>query len=379
MPRNITARINRMQQRRSGMERWAALDESARISVLAKSLATEAWETRATSSQPYTRYALGAMQEVGPDSTRVSIETAERVGRQLHDGLLAGGRRVAFRLQGSVPLNVHIRGVSDVDLLTLDLGFVTYDTYGVVAQRAGYFASQETSLGRLLSLRAAAEPVLKNAYPKATVDTSGGKAIKLTGGSLARAVDVVPAHWYDTATWQASQREADRAVRILDKSVPMTLDNWPFLHIERVGSRCDQVLGGLRKGIRLAKNVKSDAEGDGTSIKLASFDIAGLIYHADQNALRAGFVHELAVLAEVQRWLDVLYFNTAHAQTLRTPDGSRAILDTPAKVEGLKALSVEFDDLLREVAREQRPSLPADVDLATCRQVVATTYVAGAA
>jgi hypothetical protein len=80
------------------------------------------------------------MQEVSPDYTRISIETAERVGRQLDAALTVTGLSVEFRLQGSVPLNVHIRGVSDVDLLNLDVGFLTYATIGVRSQQ-GYYTS----------------------------------------------------------------------------------------------------------------------------------------------------------------------------------------------------------------------------------------------
>jgi hypothetical protein len=40
---------------------------------------------------------------------------------------------------------------------------------------------------------------------------------------------------------------------------------------------------------------------------------------------------------------------------MRVSDGSRRIFDTNEKYEGLKKLSFEMDDLVREVAREQRP------------------------
>ena len=99
-----------------------ALDEIARFDAVAKSVEDESYQKRAPDA-PYTQYALGAMQEVGPEYTRISIEEAERVGKQLKSGLTAMGLTVDFRLQGSVPANIHIRGVSDVDLLTIDDAF----------------------------------------------------------------------------------------------------------------------------------------------------------------------------------------------------------------------------------------------------------------
>lgn len=380
MARDISKRLGRLLERRSGMDRFMALDETARADALTKSFAPERWQKRAATNKPYMRYALGAMQEVGPDQTRISLDTAERVGRQLNQGFIAAGRDVEFRLQGSVPLNVHIRRYSDVDLLTLDQNYRTYARGGVRAIRGFYSTpTSETGTQRLAKVRAEAERILRASYPAATVDTSGSKAINISGGSLARSVDVVPSHWFDTEEWQSSQQDADHAVTILDKSVPKTIDNWPFLHIEKVRQRCESTLGGVRKAIRLAKNVKSDAEADGAEIALPSFDVAGLMYHADRSLLLVGATYELAILAEAQRWLDYLYNNRAYAEGLRTPDNTRCIIDSPAKFDGLMKLSIELDDLLREVAKEQAPWLGADPSLADCRNVLLTVFIADAA
>lgn len=377
MARDINRRIDQLRARRLGTDRMGRLNEEARYGVLAKSLGQEAWQKRAM-AQTYTRYALGAMQEVDADYTRISIETAERVGRQLDAGLTAAGFWVEFRLQGSVPLNVHIRGVSDVDLLNLDISFLTYATYGSRGLAGLYTAaSNRTSIGVLSNLRREAEGILKDKYPAATVDTSGGKAISISGGSLARPVDVVPSHWHDTADYQQSNREHDRGVTILDKKVPKTIDNLPFLHIKRIGDRDDAIQGGLRKSIRLCKNVKSDANEEGKDIALPSFDIAAAMYHANLDALRLGVVYELAILAETQRHLDVLARNVEYAKALVVPDGSRRIFDTEAKLTGLVKLSIEMDDLVREVAKEQdrRLAVVPEPSIDASRAALSSVYI----
>src|SRR5277367_5626647 len=111
MARPIDNRLTSLRSRRVGTDRMGRLAEDARAQILAKSAQTESWQKR--SMLPYTKYALGAMQEVDSDYTRISRETAERVGGRLDEGLKSAGRAVEFRLQGSVPLNVHIRAVSD--------------------------------------------------------------------------------------------------------------------------------------------------------------------------------------------------------------------------------------------------------------------------
>jgi hypothetical protein len=265
MARNITGRLDKLQTRRKGLDRLIALDEAFRKDVLAKSVAAESWQTRAT-TQPYTRYALGAMQEVGAAYTKISIETAERVGKQLAKSISS----TEFKLQGSVPLNVHIRGVSDVDLLILDPTFLIIDRSGPLANTTAYSDTPRTSVGVLTDLRSQVEKVLPQSFPAATVDKSGGKAVAIYGGSLARPVDVVPSHWYDTAAYQRSRAQDDRGVYILNRKVPTTIENFPFKHIKLIGDRSDGCLDGLRKAIRLCKNVKADAIEEGTkSISLA--------------------------------------------------------------------------------------------------------------
>ena len=352
MARNISRRLDSLKARRTGMDRLNRLMATDQATIIAKSLTEESYQKRA--SQPYTRYALGSMQEVGPDYTRISIETAERVRGQLATALAAAGRTVGYRLQGSVPPNIHIRGVSDVDLLALDEAFHTYDTTGSFA-RLGLYNNpiNYTPLSALQSLRRHIENTLKVKYPAAEMDASGSKAVTISGGSLPRAVDVVPSHWHDTVDYQQSVEEHDRGVHILDKKKVTTVLNMPFRHIKRIEEQDVLTLQGLKKSIRLCKNVKSDAEDDGTTISLPSFDIAATMYHANFLGLQAGAVYELAILAETQRHLDELTRNTDQARRLLVPDGSRHIFDIDAKLDGLLKLSVEMDDLLKEVAKER--------------------------
>lgn len=353
MSRDITKRLQQLKNRRHGVDRLDRLSLHDRIEALAKSMSIEEAYARRALGQKHTQYAIGAMQAVDGDYTRISIEEAERVGKQLESGLRGEGTTVGLRLQGSVPCNLHIRGVSDVDLLVLDERFFTYDGTGTKAPYISTFTSVPyTPLSALLTLRSSSERILKDKYPAATVDISGNKAIKLSGGSLRRPVDVVPSHWYDTAEYQATDLEIHRGVQILDKSIPKAVLNLPFKHIDLISRRDVLARGGLRKAIRLLKNVKADAVEEGTRIDLPSFDIAACMWHADTASLAAGSLYELAIVAESQRFLDMLARNFTYAQTLRTPDGSRAIFDTQQKLEGLLHLSLEVDDLAMQISRE---------------------------
>lgn len=362
MASDIDSRLSQLRARRKGSPSLFAFSEAALAynkSFTADGADVEDWETRGTTNQRWTRYAIGAMQAVGKKYTEVSEETGARVADQLRERLARAGIDAEFRLQGSVPLDVHIKRVSDVDVLAITKEFFTYNSTGVQALRGAYRnPSQQTSSGVLSSLRQKVELDLDGAYPAAKVDKSGAKAVNVSGGSLQRSVDVVPAHWYDTKEYQASGRQVDRAVTIYNKKTGETIDNLPFLHIERVGVRCDSVGGGLRKAIRLCKSVKADSPRD---IQLSSYDIAAIMYHADMRSLSVGQYSDLAVLVETQRHLDALYHDVATARRLRVPDESRLIFDSEEKRSWLLYLSIEMDELLQSVFEENFPGYAASV------------------
>ncbi|WP_455947961.1 hypothetical protein [Lelliottia jeotgali] len=353
--------LGRLRERRHGTGSYAtfAMDSLGLESLqeaIGRQSRGEDYEKRAK-GKPYTIYALGAMQQVDAAYTQISLKTAARVQEQLRSRLSAIGYALNFRHQGSVPLNVHIKGVSDIDLLTIEDSIFMYDPSGVAGRQNMYSPASRSPVDLLSALRRDSEKALREAFYAATVETSGAKAIKVYGASLQRAVDVVPSLWWNGTQYQSSGEAHDRGVAIYNKEEHSTIKNLPFLHIKMITDACNSTFGGLRKSIRLLKNVKADANEDHESIKLSSYDIAGLMYHADRSILRAGLVTELAILAETQRHLEYLVSNESHAESLRTPDNTRCIIDSPRKFSDLRDLSHEITRLMDKVSREQPEAL----------------------
>lgn len=310
---------------------------------------TESYETRGKTDA--LKYALGAMQQVDPEYTRVSFEEGERVKNQLSPGLNNANIPVSFDYQGSVPLNIHIRGVSDVDLLVLHDGFVTLDWSGPKANT--YYSRPNGSvITDLYMLRLTCESVLTQKFPAATVDKTGAKSIALSGGSLRRKIDIVPAHWHDTAAYQASGQKHDRDVRILDKTVPETIANRPFFYMRKIEEKDIATNGGAKKVIRFLKNLRKDSDQD---IALTSYDIASLVWHFDTQLLSQPNYLEVTLIAITQASLHHLVTNRSHTESLYVPDGSRKIIDDPSKYQSLIRLSNEVDQLVLDIARELNP------------------------
>lgn len=355
MASDINTQLSRLKNRRSGTDRIANVAMDARDAIWAKSLIDEEWEKKA-SQKPNTRYAIGAMQPVDATYTKVSLETASRIQNQLEKRLPAHGVKSVYRLQGSVPLDVHIRGVSDVDLLAIDTSLLSYQLGGKLSNIGYYVPSPKSSKEVISLLRDSCAKSLVDAFP-ATDIVVGDKSIKISGGSLPRPVDVVPSHWWDTLKYQDTLVEDYRGVIISNKATNETIQNQPFYHIRLIQERCASVQGSLRKAIRLCKNIKADSEEDGEEIELSSFDIASAMYHANLDMLRIGLIYDLAILAETQRHLDSLATNHLYAKTLLVPDGSRPIFNDNRKLAALNQLSIKVDKLLLNVAKEYDPRL----------------------
>lgn len=342
MSKDINSRINDLKARRRGSTSTTILGE------LNKSFTgVENFEKRA--NKDWTKYALGIMQEVDKEYTNNSIAEGDRVKNQIKTKIKTP---VEFEYQGSVPLNVHIRGVSDIDLLVLHGRYVTIDQKGSRAT-SGHYSDWTGAPGPdlILSLRHELESILENSFPTAAVNKKGDKAIGLSGGSLARKVDVVPSHWHDSALYQDTLSKKDRGVKVLEKSKHSLFLNRPFMHIEKVTTKDLLTSGGAKKIIRMLKNLKADSE-HSDSIKINSYELAGLVYHFDSSNITVPRWNELSLIAATKSELAKMLNNKEKTMSLVTPDEIRRIIDSEEKYYSLALLFLEVHTLAENLARE---------------------------
>lgn len=152
-----------------------------------------------------------AMKGVEPEYTQKSKDAGERAKEHLSKEL----RDVTFKYQGSVMTDTHIKGYSDIDLLTICDKFYQPDTYRIKQlldnpeQRVKYYQSSINKLESVVNtdsytgdaiedlkrLRLDSEKILSNVY--SICDTTKPKAIKIKNLSLNREVDIVIANWFD--------------------------------------------------------------------------------------------------------------------------------------------------------------------------------------
>ena len=193
------------------------------------------------------KYVIGAMAPVSPDSTKISKDEGERVATTLIDMLRTAGINAEMRMQGSVALDIHIEGHSDVDMLILKSNIITVQRPALSGTM--YFDSADTRsmVDIIRELRLLSELKLQSRYHAADVNISGSKSIALSGGSLKRKVDIVPSGWHDTHEYQSTRNEQFRMVNVYDKTNHVLVENKPFLHIYRVNERDAVYSGNLKR------------------------------------------------------------------------------------------------------------------------------------
>jgi len=299
------------------------------------------------------KYAVGAMQPVEAAYTLESYTEGGRVRDRLAEGLDAAKIPAAFEFQGSVPLDVHVRGNSDVDLLVLHDAFVTYDDDAKTAFPHLYTGPYgKSAIDELRNLRSECSAILTRRYYGAKVDTSKSKAITLSEGSLKRMVDVVPAHWHNTVQWHQTYDKRNRDIQVYDSKNHLRIRNKPFMHIGLIEDKCKTVQGALRKVIRLLKNLRYDAD---KPIDLSSYDIAAMAWQMSDKELTVPFRMDLLLVERARLHVQYIINNPLYRDALYVPDGSRKIFDTPEKRTAVQALYKEIERLSEDMAKELNP------------------------
>ena len=351
---NFEDRLTRLKNRRQGTAERDRL-EKGMYSYHGDLRANEAHENLHESAA--IRYVIGSMAAVSPESTRISIAEGERVASTLLDMLRTAGINAEYRMQGSVVLDIHIEGHSDVDMLILKSDIVTIE--GPELPGTYYTPPNDSRpmVEIMKELRLQSETKLTSRYHAADVDVSGAKSIALSGGSLKRKVDIVPSSWHDNHDYQRSKMEHNRSVKIYDKNNHTLVENKPFLHIKKVNDRDSQYNGNLKKVTRLMKNIIADMPEykKSKARKLSSYDIASIAYSMDHR-LNCHQYLPLTLLENLRVYLLIISYLPDDRNALEVPDESRKVFNTEEKVEALRILYNEVNDLAESVQKAISPT-----------------------
>lgn len=352
---DFNTRLKKLKDRRQGSKEIVLIEEGFNPAADVDIRAIEKYEQLKESAG--VRYAIGSMSEVDPKSTKISHNEGNRVADTLIEMLSTDGIEASKKMQGSVALNVHIEGHSDVDML------IIYNSVHLVQLpkldgKSCYCSDSRPMEEIIANLRMKSEEKLTSRYYQATVNCSNNKSISLSGGSLKRKVDIVPSCWYNSHDYQRSGKEKDRGIKIYNKGENELILNYPFRHIDKVNNKDSIYHGNLKKVIRLLKNIIADLPDykKSKAKELSSYDLAGIGYHMD-NRLNIPSYFPLALVEQTRDWLKHLQDSPFDRNQLMVPDGTRLIFNNDKKEDALDILSKEVEDLAISIFNELEPGL----------------------
>lgn len=348
-------RLKSLKDRRQGSRERALLENNLSIFNSFDVRTKERYE-KLSESAPI-KYAIGAMAPVDSRSTQISIEEGERIANTLLGMLSTSGISAEKEIQGSVALDIHIEGHSDVDMLVLKSDIVTVQSPKIDATQYLPPKDNRPMVDIIKELRQQSEAKLKSRYHQAKVDCTGNKSIALSGGSLKRKVDIVPACWYHSHDYQLTQEKHHKGVEIYHKGEHKLISNQPFLHIKRVNDRDILYSGNLKKVVRLMKNLIADMPDYKKRVakNLTSYDVTAIGYDMDEQ-LSCPYFSSLTLVEKLRAHLSVLVDVAALRNLLEVPDGSRKVFDSENKVEALKTLHSEVTDLAKSIYKSLNPN-----------------------
>lgn len=302
-----------------------------------------------------------AMKGVEPEYTQKSRDAGERVKEHL-----SKLKDVSFKYQGSVMTDTHIKGYSDIDLLTICEKFYQPDNYNIkkllenYEQRVKFYSSlpklekevtgstyQGNALEDLRNLRIDSENILKDIY--SNCDIKKPKSIKIKNLSLNREVDIVIANWYDDITSVINDKGDYRGIQVYNKDTNSRGEaDYPFLSIKRINERSSLTNGRLKKMIRFLKNVKALSDHE---IDLSSFDINAICYDINPVRYQSLTFYELVPLLHVQ--LKSICTSQEHSDRLVSVDGREYIFrGNSTKLNNVKNLLGEVEGLYADYLKQ---------------------------
>jgi hypothetical protein len=288
------------------------------------------------------------MQPIDPEYTKNTFAQGDRVKNQLKERLT---QPCDYEYQGSTTTDTHIKARSDIDLLMIYTGWTWLEAPQVPA--SPYKGDPKDDIRKLRSDAAAA---LRLAFPQAEHDDKGSRAIRLSGASLTRQIDVVPASWYDTNEYTRTKDRVFRGVKVFDANRGEFKANTPFLHKRRIEERDQETRGGLRKAIRLMKTLMYDSDG---RANISSYNICGIAFNIAPANLAVQRPRELAILEACHEYCQRLLLDTTERDRIVVPDGHLKVFgcEDGATMVQLAAMAKEISDLRAEILRDNARSI----------------------
>src|SRR6266853_220438 len=287
------------------------------------------------------KYLLEAMRPIDEKYNARTLEAATRIQKHLEEGFELHFER-DYRTQGSVRTGTNIRVHSDFDLL----GIIKRYHYQEAPVTNPYTESDPDS--DIQEFRKQATKILKGIYDE--VDDSGDKSIAIRNKSLNRKVDVVFCFWYWSNKYAENRNEHYKAVYLYNFPAKSKQCDYPFATINNVNAKGDETKDGSRRGTRLLKTLKADADEDWKTLK--SFHLTSLVHSIANDRLMYFPGRELDIAKTISSEVGNLIADPNRRKAIKSPNGLEQPFDDGETVPDLKKLKSDLDTVISDTQRE---------------------------
>ncbi len=258
--------------------------------------------------------------------------------RKIQDAVKAfqSGPKPAIRYQGGLRTETHIRLYGEVDMLFL------------LDQSAS--SKSVLELGKYLRDWASNQDFQH-------VDYSDGLRIKLVTQKPACRINLIPAAWIDNPQFLQRKNEVYRGVVIYNFKEKTKKKLLPFLNLARISDKDFETNGGYRRVVRLLKSLSNDE-----SVSLNSYELAGLMYHLENDQLIADPTKELSVLPSVLKYMEEILGDKERFEMLVSPSEKELVFGArPDRKEAISKLKSSLEDLITDLKEHLGPDLDSSV------------------
>lgn len=286
------------------------------------------------------KYLVESMRPIDQKYNARTLDAANRVQKHLQDGLELHFNR-AYRTQGSVRTNTNIKAHSDFDLLTI------IDRYFYPQESGGDTYTASNPDDDIKELRTQSTKILKSIYDE--VDDSGEKCVTIFNKSLNRKVDIVFAFWYHSKKYEETKDEFYKGVYLYKFPTKTKIKDFPFATIHNVNFKGGNTSDGSRRGIRLLKSIRADAD---IKIDLSSFHLTSLVHSIDDNLLQYSSGQELNIANAMSAQFKKAIEEPSFRKGIKSPNGIQTPLQKDELVAELKKMKADLDTLIEDASKE---------------------------
>lgn len=289
------------------------------------------------------KYLAEAMRKIEQKYNSKTYDAANKVQKHLQDNLDLHFNRT-YKTQGSVITDTNIKIHSDFDLLAI-IDRYHFNEPGIANTDDDYTASIPDDDINLL--RSQSTKIMKSIYDD--VDTTGKKSISIFNKYLNRKVDIVFCFWYYSKKFSETKDDYYKGIYLYDFPNKTKILDYPFAHIHNVNHKGDNTNDGARKGIRLLKNLKADAD---SKIDLSSFHLTTIVHSIENSQLHYNFGNEIIIAKAISDKMNVLINDPNQRKLIKCPTGRENPLADDKVVPELRKIKEDLDILILDTAKE---------------------------